>query len=213
MSAAVAGVALYIAMVGGGGKDVWRQSSRLGNRVSLMWAAEGRTDGTCVVWRRSNRMHREAGRAALTVSGEKRARARRWLYLERMTMGTHQVHSLTYASASLLYIYIYINYNLFCFLLVSWHHGPTPLSTYVVVNKRENCTRSGRQLGPSSSSSICVFEVWALQSFSMFSPDINFSPLNNNENIAAAINWAGYGPSSPGKISSPDINFFQAENG
>ena len=98
--------------------------------------------------------------------------------------------------------------------LVSWHHGPTPLSTYVVlVNKRENCTRSGRQLGPSSSSSICVFKVWALQSFSMFSPDINFSPLNNNENIAAGINWAGCGPSSPGQISSPDINFFQAENG
>ena len=97
---------------------------------------------------------------------------------------------------------------LFCFPLVSWHHGPTPLSTYVVlVNKRENCTRSGRQLGPSSSSSICVFEVWALQSFSMFSPDINFSPLNNNGNIAAAINWAGCGPSSPGQISSPDINF------
>ena len=37
----------------------------------------------------------------------------------------------------------------------------------------------------------------------MFSPDINFSPLNNNENIAAAINWAGCGP------SSPDINFFK----
>ena len=47
----------------------------------------------------------------------------------------------------------------------------------------------------------------------MFSPDINFSPLNNNENIAAGINWAGCGPSSPGQISSPDINFFQAENG
>ena len=46
----------------------------------------------------------------------------------------------------------------------------------------------------------------------MFSPDINFSPLNNNENIAAGINWAGCGPSSPGQISSPDINFFQAEN-
>ena len=47
----------------------------------------------------------------------------------------------------------------------------------------------------------------------MFSPDINFSPLNNNENIAAGINWAVCGPSSPGQISSPDINFFQAENG
>ena len=31
--------------------------------------------------------------------------------------------------------------------------------------KRDNCTRSGRQLGPSSSSSICVFEAWALQIF------------------------------------------------
>ena len=39
------------------------------------------------------------------------------------------------------------------------------------------------------------------------------SPLNNNENIAAGINWVGCGPSSPGQISSPDINFFQAENG
>ena len=58
-----------------------------------------------------------------------------------------------------------------------------------------------------------VFEVWALQSFSMFSPDINFSHVNNNENIAAGINWAGCGPSSPGQISSLDINFFQAENG
>ena len=43
----------------------------------------------------------------------------------------------------------------------------------------------------------------------MFSPDINFSPLNNNENIAAGINWVGCGPSSPGQISSPDINFFK----
>ena len=43
----------------------------------------------------------------------------------------------------------------------------------------------------------------------MFSLDINFSPLNNNENIAAGINWAGCGPSSPGQISSPDINFFK----
>ena len=47
----------------------------------------------------------------------------------------------------------------------------------------------------------------------MFTPDINFSPLNNNENIAAGTNWAGCGPSSPGQISSPDITFFQAENG
>ena len=43
----------------------------------------------------------------------------------------------------------------------------------------------------------------------MFSPDINFSPLNNNENIAAGINWAGCGPFSPGQISSPDTNFFK----
>ena len=47
----------------------------------------------------------------------------------------------------------------------------------------------------------------------MFSPDINFYPLNNNENIAAGINWTGCGPSSPAQISSPDINFFQSENG
>ena len=32
--------------------------------------------------------------------------------------------------------------------------------------KRENCTRCSRQLESSSSSSICVFEAWALQSFS-----------------------------------------------
>ena len=43
----------------------------------------------------------------------------------------------------------------------------------------------------------------------MFSPDINFSPLNNNENIAAGINWAGCGPSSLGQISSPDIIIFK----
>ena len=43
----------------------------------------------------------------------------------------------------------------------------------------------------------------------MFTPDIIFSPLNNNENIAAGINWAGCGPSSPGQITSPDINFFK----
>ena len=35
MTAAMAGAAVYIAMVGGGGADVWRQSSRLGNSVSL----------------------------------------------------------------------------------------------------------------------------------------------------------------------------------
>ena len=43
MTTAMADVAVYIAMVGGGGTDVWRQSSRLGNRVSLMWAADERT--------------------------------------------------------------------------------------------------------------------------------------------------------------------------
>ena len=43
MTAAMAGTVVYIAMVGGGGTDVWRRSSRLGNRVSLMWAADGRT--------------------------------------------------------------------------------------------------------------------------------------------------------------------------
>ena len=43
----------------------------------------------------------------------------------------------------------------------------------------------------------------------MFSPDINFSPLNNNKNIAAGINWMGCGPSSPGHISSPDTNFLK----
>ena len=43
----------------------------------------------------------------------------------------------------------------------------------------------------------------------MFTPDINFSPLNNNENIAAGIKWVGCGPSSPGQISSPDTNFFK----
>ena len=46
---AMAGAAVYIAMVGDGGTDVWCRSSRLGNRVSLMWAADGRTDDTCVV--------------------------------------------------------------------------------------------------------------------------------------------------------------------
>ena len=43
MTPAMAGAAVYIAMVGGGGTDMWRRSSRLSNRVSLMWAAEGRT--------------------------------------------------------------------------------------------------------------------------------------------------------------------------
>ena len=43
----------------------------------------------------------------------------------------------------------------------------------------------------------------------MFTLDIIFSPLNNNENIAAGINWAGCGPSSPGQISSPEIIFFK----
>ena len=43
MTAAMVGAAVYIAMVGGGGMDVSRRSSRLGNRVSLMWATDGRT--------------------------------------------------------------------------------------------------------------------------------------------------------------------------
>ena len=77
MTAAMAGAAVYIALVGGRGTDVWRRSSHLGNRVSLMWAVDRRMDDTCVVCRRSNRLHREVGRAALTVSGGKRARARR----------------------------------------------------------------------------------------------------------------------------------------
>src|SRR4051812_25841054 len=64
MTAAMAGATVYIAMVGHGGTDVWRHSSRLGNRVSLMWAAEGRTDDTCVVSRRSNRMHGKRGGGA-----------------------------------------------------------------------------------------------------------------------------------------------------
>ena len=49
MTAAMASTAVYIAMVGGEGTDVWRRSSRLGNHVLLMWAADGRTDDTCVV--------------------------------------------------------------------------------------------------------------------------------------------------------------------
>ena len=49
MTAAMAGAVVYIAMVGGGGTDLWRRSSRLSNRVSLMWVADGRTDVTCVV--------------------------------------------------------------------------------------------------------------------------------------------------------------------
>ena len=46
MTSAMVGAAVYIAMVGGGGIDVWRRSRRLGNRVSLMWAAYGRTNIT-----------------------------------------------------------------------------------------------------------------------------------------------------------------------
>ena len=71
---AMAGATVYIAMVGGGGMDVWRWSSHLGNRVSLN--GRRRTDDTWVVLRRSNRMHWEAGRATLTVSSGKRVRAR-----------------------------------------------------------------------------------------------------------------------------------------
>ena len=46
----------------------------------------------------------------------------------------------------------------------------------------------------------------------MFSLDINFSPLNNNENIAAGINWAGYAPLSQARYPA-QILIFQAENG
>ena len=49
----------------------------------------------------------------------------------------------------------------------------------------------------------------------MFTPDINFSPLNNNKNIVVGINWAGCGPSSLAqiliffklKMASPAIHF------
>ena len=89
-------------------------------------------------------------------------RMRRWLYLDRMIVGTHQGHSRTSASASLLYTTTVI------FLLPP---GFLTSRSHTIVNlcsqyKRENCTRCGWQLGPSSSSSICVFEAWALQSFS-----------------------------------------------
>ena len=45
MIVAMADAAVYIAMVGGGGTDVWHRSSCLGNRVSSMCVADGRTDG------------------------------------------------------------------------------------------------------------------------------------------------------------------------
>ena len=38
------------------------------------------------------------------------------------------------------------------------------------------------------------------------------SPLNNNENIAAGINWAGCGPSSQARYPAQILIFFQAEN-
>ena len=78
-----------------------------------------------------------------------------------MTVGTHQGHSRTYASASLLYTTI-IFFLPPGFLTSRSHTIVNICSQY----KRENCTRCGRQLGPSSSSSICVFVAWALQSFS-----------------------------------------------
>ena len=49
MTAAMAGAAVYIAMVGERRDGRVAPSSRLGNRISLMWAADGRTYDTCVV--------------------------------------------------------------------------------------------------------------------------------------------------------------------
>lgn len=49
MTAAMAGALVYIAMVGGTGTDRWCRSSYLGNRVSLMWAADEQTDGTSLI--------------------------------------------------------------------------------------------------------------------------------------------------------------------
>lgn len=49
MLAAMAREAVYIAMVDDRWMDGWRQSSRLGNRVSLMSAADRRTGGDCIV--------------------------------------------------------------------------------------------------------------------------------------------------------------------
>ena len=60
----MAGASVYIAMVGGGGTDVWRWSSRLGNRVSLMWAAYGRI--VVVSLTQNSRLHRDAARMALS---------------------------------------------------------------------------------------------------------------------------------------------------
>jgi hypothetical protein len=72
----------------------------------------------------------------------------RWgLYVERMTVWDPQVHSRTQASSSLLHENKMLPPN-----------GLLTSGTYDivnVVNKRKNCTRSGRHLGPSSSSSFC----------------------------------------------------------
>ena len=72
--------------------------------------------------------------------------------MERMTAGTRQGHGSTQASASL----FQANKKMAPpnGFLTSGSHAIVN-----VVNKRENCTRCGRQLGPSSSSSICVFEA------------------------------------------------------
>ena len=43
----------------------------------------------------------------------------------------------------------------------------------------------------------------------MFIPDINFSPLNKNEKIAAGINWSGCGQSSPGQNPAQILIFFK----
>ena len=43
----------------------------------------------------------------------------------------------------------------------------------------------------------------------MFTPDINFSPLNNNENIAAGINWAGCGRLAQARYPAQILFFFK----
>ena len=43
----------------------------------------------------------------------------------------------------------------------------------------------------------------------MYSPDINFSPLNNNENIAAAINWAAVARLAQDRYPAQILLFFK----
>ena len=49
MTAAMAGAAVYIAMVGGRGTDGWHRRRRHGNRVSSMWTTDGRMNDRHVV--------------------------------------------------------------------------------------------------------------------------------------------------------------------